>query len=110
MTTNGWSSLRGPTAHFSHQYGECSAWARWWPREVEPGGAQLGRQLGGGVDADVAAFGDAGRGTRRDSIQLIFSGNHAGTVAGERAARLEHPHHLGDRRDVVLDVLEHLAR
>ena len=36
----------GPTAHFSHQYGECRAWAWWLPSTVEPGGAQLGLQLG----------------------------------------------------------------
>ena len=26
----------GPTAHFSHQYGECSAWARWLPCDSSP--------------------------------------------------------------------------
>ena len=44
-----------------------------------------------------------------ESIQLIFSGQPGRHGDGERAARPEHPRQLGDRADVVLDVLEHLG-
>ena len=33
--TSGWSSSVTPTAHFSHQYGECRAWAWWRAGELQ---------------------------------------------------------------------------
>ena len=77
--------------------------------EPQPGGAQLGLQLGGRVDAHVAA--DRGR-------RVVLVGQHPVDLLGqprrhggrERAARSQHAHQLGDAADVVGDVLEHLRR
>ena len=103
-----WLSLRGPTAHFSHQYGECSACAWWLPVTVSPALRSLAFSSVARVDPDVAA-GAFGAWYSSQSIQLTFSGNQLGTVAANDAAGAEHTRELGDRADVVLDVLEHLA-
>ena len=78
------------------------------PLQVEAGGAQLRRQLGRAVDADVSTLALGG---------VVLVGEHPVDLLGEPgrhgrsevAARLEHSDHLGDRGDVVLDVFEHFG-
>jgi hypothetical protein len=77
--------------------------------DVETGGAQFGRQLGAGVDADVTAR-HLGRVILVAQLPIDRLGELGGHRGREAPARAQHSHHLADCRHIVLDVFEHLRR
>jgi hypothetical protein len=98
--------LSSPNVHFSHQYGECSAWAWCEPRSQRPA-LQLLLELVLAIDAHVAHRACRGTVVDRPAHRVPASGRHGDRHA---AARPEHAHQLGDRAVVVPEVLEHLRR
>ena len=75
------------------------------PPRVEAGGDELGFQLGRRVDPHVPA--DADRCVvliAEHPVDLLWQPSRHG--GREHAAGLEDAHHLGDGRNIVLDVFE----
>ena len=90
----GASALSTPTAHCSHQYGECSACAWCEPRSQQPGRLELLLELVLAVDADVAAGRSWYSVVERPAHALGPAGGHGD---GHAAAGAQHAHELGDR-------------
>ena len=106
-STAGCESLDGPTRQRSHQYGECSPWAWWWPVGSSPAELEPALQRRSPVDAHVSAgrvvvlvrqgpVDDLGPATRHR--------HRHGPAGAEDAGQLAHG------GGVVGNVLEHLGR
>ena len=113
-TRNSWylrtghaSALSTPTAHFSHQYGECSACAWCAPRSARPRARELALEVALAVDADVAAGRVVVVAVERPADPFGEAGRHGDR---EPAAGTQDPDELRDRELVGPDVLEHLRR